>query len=392
MTEPIDVGDTFADKYRVEAILGKGSMATVLGARHLGLNEPVAIKVLHADMFEVPGMVERFVREARAASKIKGEHVVRVTDVDMLKNGVPFMIMERLDGADLAEVCKERGVLPIREAVDYVLQACEALAEAHALGIIHRDLKPANLFLARRPDGTTLIKVLDFGISKVTTNVTGEHYVKTAVGAMLGSPSYMSPEQMASARDVDPRTDIWALGVILYRLLTGELPFQAATASLLIKVVLKTSPSPPSKLRPDLPPELDKVILRCLEKDRTRRFASVAELAGALIAFAREHFSAQWRALSVPPTEAFDRPTTPSLSSRPPGLVETLDASRASLRPSPWRSRSRRSVLVAAGVLLILGGVVGVTLWRRPPAHLAPGGDRGGDESAAGALGPARQP
>jgi eukaryotic-like serine/threonine-protein kinase len=367
MAEPPEIGDILAEKYRVEVILGKGAMAMVLGARHLGLDEPVAIKLLRPEMLDAPGMVERFVREARAASKIKSEHVVRVTDVDMLKNGLPFMIMERLEGADLAAVCQERGQLPVEEAVGYILDACEALAEVHALGIVHRDLKPANLFLARRPDGKTLVKVLDFGISKVNPGFAGASYITTAKGALLGSPSYMSPEQMESASDVDPRTDIWALGAILYRLLTGDLPFRGESTTELIKRVLTRAPRRPRKLRPDLPKELEAVILRCLQKNRARRFTTVSSLAAALAPFAGERASGQ-RSIPAPPDEAARQSTALPWPLRASLLEEAGEANKA----APRRSRARLSALAAAGVLLLLFSVVGVSLWLRAPASSAP--------------------
>jgi serine/threonine-protein kinase len=228
--DPVDPtlpGSIFAGKYRIEKVLGRGGMGLVLAARHLGLDEPVAIKVLLPAMMEVAGMVERFTREARASAKIKNDHVVRVTDVDALPSGVPYMVMERLDGIDLSDHFKSVGPLPIADAVRFLLETCSAIGEAHTMGIIHRDLKPANLFLARRRDGLTAIKVLDFGISKAMQSL-GEQTV-TVAGTVLGSPSYMSPEQIAAVRDLDGRTDLWSLGVILYQLLTGRVPFPADT-------------------------------------------------------------------------------------------------------------------------------------------------------------------
>ncbi len=283
-TDPTLPGSLFAGKYRVEKILGQGGMGMVLAARHLGLDEPVAIKVLLPAMMQVPGMVERFTREARASAKIKNDHVVHVTDVDALPSGVPYMVMERLDGTDLSEHRKSTGPLPITDAVRYLLETCSAINEAHAMGIIHRDLKPANLFLARRRDGTTMIKVLDFGISKAMQSL-GEQTV-TVAGTVLGSPSYMSPEQIAAARDLDGRTDIWSLGVILYQLVTGRVPFPAQGLTELCALVLQTEPRRPSELRSDVPLELEAVILRCLEKDRTRRFSTAGDLAAALLPFA----------------------------------------------------------------------------------------------------------
>ncbi len=305
MTEPLWQGDTFAGKYRVETILGKGGMGLVLGARHLGLDEPVAIKVLLPEIAAMPDMVERFLREGRTASKVKSEHVVRIMDVDVLPGpGVPYIVMERLEGEDLASAFNRRAPLPVGEVLRWILEACEAIAEAHALGIVHRDLKPGNLFLARRRDGSTYVKVLDFGISKMNRPAAEAHHA-TETGVVFGSPYYMAPEQMVSARRVDERADIWSLGVILYQLLTGELPFQASTAMELGALVLHgPPPRRPVELRPELPQPLDAAILRCLERDRERRFAGVGELAAELRPFADRAGAAQLdRTAPLPPRE-----------------------------------------------------------------------------------------
>jgi serine/threonine-protein kinase len=277
------VGRTIAGKYRVEALLGKGGMGLVLLARHVRLDEHVAIKVLLPAMLEVQGMTSRFLREAKAASKIKSPHVARVTDVDVLPDGTPYMIMEYLDGMSLAALRRQRGRLEIGEAVGHVIEACDAIAEAHSLGIVHRDLKPANLFIAKGRDGTEATKVLDFGISKI--EAPGEQDT-TKTGQMMGSPKYMAPEQMLSMHDVDGRSDIWSLGAILYDLLVGRTPFVAETTPQLCSLVLHAKPTPPRALRADLPELLETIILRCLEKDRARRFANVAELVAALTPFA----------------------------------------------------------------------------------------------------------
>jgi serine/threonine-protein kinase len=281
----IHVGDVIADKYRVDRILGVGGMGAVVAAHHLQLQELVAIKVLLPDALADADAVRRFEREARAAFKIKSEHVARIIDVGQLDSGAPFIVMEYLEGEDLAERIARTGPLAAEEAIEIVLQACEAIAEAHALGIVHRDIKPANLFSIRGADARLSIKVLDFGISKVTSSAPSSGLGMTKTRAVMGSPYYMSPEQMQSPRTVDARTDIWSLGVVLYQLLSGEVPFNGETLPQ-VCVNVATRPAPPlRKVRPDVPAGLEMIVLRCLEKDLSKRFASVSALSTALARF-----------------------------------------------------------------------------------------------------------
>jgi eukaryotic-like serine/threonine-protein kinase len=282
---PVRAGDILAERYRVEQVIGAGGMGVVVAARHVQLDELVALKFLLPSALENPEVVARFAREARAAVKIKSEHVARVSDVGKLANGAPYMVMEYLEGCDLSGLLRSRGALPPDEAIDYLLQACEAIAEAHSLGIVHRDLKPANLYVVRRPDGAPAIKVLDFGISKMTNMLgtgSGPGASMTRTTAVLGSPLYMSPEQLTSTRDVDVRADIWSLGVILHELLTGRVPFEAETLPQLSIMIVQQAPPPLRTIRPELPQELESVIQRCLAKDRAQRFGNVAELALSL--------------------------------------------------------------------------------------------------------------
>jgi len=285
MSNEVHEGQVLAGKFRIERVLGQGGMGVVVAATHLQLDERVALKFLLPDALANPEAVERFAREARAAVKIKSEHVARVSDVGTLESGSPYMVMEYLQGEDLAAWVRGNGALAAPEAIEFLLQACEAIAEAHALGIVHRDLKPANLFVTRRVDGSPCIKVLDFGISKVTVPGAQPEFGMTKTHTVMGSPLYMSPEQMSSSRNVDMRTDIWALGVILYETLTGHVPFEAETMPQLCGMILQDPPRPIQELRPDLPHALQQVILRCLEKNRDRRFNNVAELAHALAPF-----------------------------------------------------------------------------------------------------------
>lgn len=276
----VQVGDVLAEKYEVTRILGMGGMGVVAAAHHRELDKPVALKFMHEEVADEQA-IDRFLREARAAARLQSEHVGHVLDVGRRADGVPYLVMEYLEGRDLAQISEQRGPLDVAEVVEYILQACEAMAEAHALGIVHRDLKPRNLFVAMRPDGRPLVKVLDVGISKEQL-VPGPDVTHAA----LGSPAYMSPEHVRSARAVDPRADIWSLGVILYQLLVGSLPFAGATITDVIFRVM-IDPAPPlAAARPDLPPGLVAVIERCLEKDRAKRFDSVAALAYELMPFA----------------------------------------------------------------------------------------------------------
>ncbi|UQA55238.1 serine/threonine protein kinase [Polyangium aurulentum] len=275
MSNLVAIGDVIADKYRVDSILGTGAMGVVVAATHLELRARRAIKVLLPHVCASPMAFERFLREARALSELRGAHVSHVYDVGRLESGEPFMIMEYLDGRTLTDVLAERGVLPPEEAALYALHACEALAEAHALGIVHRDLKPDNLYLTCANDGSPCVKVLDFGVSKLLGD---EGPTMTTTGAIVGSPLYMSPEQINAARDVDGRCDIWSLGVILHQLVTGVCPFEGSTVLQVIVQIADKQLAPPSTLRPGLPPALDAIILRCLEKDISRRYQDVVEL------------------------------------------------------------------------------------------------------------------
>jgi len=290
MSTPVEipaasVGQVLAGKYRVERVVGAGGMGVVVAAHHLQLDQRVALKFLLPQALANPEVVARFDREARAAVRIKSEHVARVIDVGKLENGAPYMVMEYLEGGDLAAWLDHRGPLPIAQAVDFVMQACEAIAEAHALGIVHRDLKPANLFCIRRPDGLLSIKVLDFGISKLLGMGSSSDMGMTRTATLVGSPFYMSPEQMHSAKGVDPRTDLWSLGVILFELLTNRLPFEADEMPELIIKVLRDPPPSLVQLRPDVPPALEAVVMRCLEKARDQRWPDVGQLAQALVEF-----------------------------------------------------------------------------------------------------------
>lgn len=352
-------GDRIAGKYTVERVLGSGGMGTVIAVTHLDLQELRAIKLMHPMHLENAHAIERFLREARVISRLKSEHIPRLFDVGRLESGAPYMVMEVLQGQDLRHLIKERGPLPVHEAVQYMLQTCEAVAEAHASGIVHRDLKPANLFLTFRDDGRPCIKVLDFGISKLLEPMPeGTDMTKTL--DVLGSLHYMAPEQLRSSRHVDPRADIWSLGVILYRLLTGRLPFQGDTPLGYI-MALRGTAHPPRAFRSSLPPSLDAVVMRCLEKDPEKRTPNVQTLAAELLPFAmpaaHEHAAqAPVHPAAVPPPA----PSLPAPASFPSESIsvtqpmsDTLPSAHliaGSTEPFPEPSRSAAAALPEAEI------------------------------------------
>ncbi|HEX8789828.1 MAG TPA: serine/threonine-protein kinase [Polyangiaceae bacterium] len=277
---PVREGDLLAGKYRVERIIGSGGMGVVVAARHEQLDQRVALKFVRSEAISNQDAVQRFLREARAAVKLKSEHAAKVLDVGTLESGAPYMVMEFLEGRDLGQVLAEQGPLSVEAAAEWIVQACEAVAEAHSSGIVHRDLKPQNLFLARSVGGASKVKVLDFGVSKSLTLSDAGGLTQTRT--MLGSPLYMSPEQMRSSRDVDARSDVWALGVVLYELLTRRWPFEAESMPELCLKVVSDPPTPVTDFRPDVPRPMVEVIERCLQKDPALRYENAAELAAAL--------------------------------------------------------------------------------------------------------------
>ncbi|HYP76819.1 MAG TPA: protein kinase [Polyangiaceae bacterium] len=365
MTE-VYAGQILGGKYRVDRVLGAGGMGMVVAATHLQLDERIAIKFLLPEALKNPEAVARFGREAKAAVKIRGEHVARVIDVGTFDNGAPYMVMEHLDGRDLSALIHEQGALSPTDAVDAVLQACEALAEAHALGIVHRDLKPANLFMVRRPDGTPCVKVLDFGISKLTA--AGADHSMTKTTAVMGSPLYMSPEQMTASRQVDARTDIWAIGVVLYELLTGRVPFSAETLPEICGLILTATPSAVRNYSPAVPDGLQSVVQRCLEKDRERRFANVSELAHALSPFGSRATSRSVERIARILGASSVLDAIPLSGPAPANYGPSTQSNWGQTRPS----RSSSAPVVAAVVgLLVLVGAAGAFLLQRGKGEAA---------------------
>ncbi len=383
MQQTFQPGQLLLDKYRVERVLGAGGMGVVVAARHLALDELVAIKFMLGS--GSPADLTRFVREARAAVRLRSQHVARVLDVAALEDGTPYMVLEHLDGNDLSHVLRERGPLPVGEAVDAILQACEAIAEAHSIGIVHRDIKPANLFLTRGADGSPCVKVLDFGIAKWANASTA----KMDASQPMGSAPYMAPEQFAATNQVDPRTDVWALGATLFHLLTSATPFHhddVDSIQAMMHAVLLRAPMRPRVLRADLPEALEAVLLRCLYKDQAARFPSVAALAAALVQFGSEHASLYARRVArvLGEAEASVRTAMSSDEQRTapvpqlvvttaplPQLVEDAarSASAAVESAAPAPNKDRRALVVALVAAVALGGIlVGMRLGRETTA------------------------
>ncbi|HHH29555.1 MAG TPA: serine/threonine protein kinase [Polyangiaceae bacterium] len=350
VSAPVAVGELLDGQYRVERILGEGGMGVVAAARHVELGQWFAIKVLNLDASSVAA--QRFLREARAVSRLEGDHVAKVFDVGQTDGGAPFMVMELLDGSDLDRLVNERGRLGPTEAVDYALQACLALDEAHRAGIVHRDIKPANLFRTRREDGSPIIKLIDFGVSKQEGSPSRTSPSLTATGAVLGSPHYMSPEQLMSSKDVDVRADIWSLGVTLYELLSGRTPFPGDGIANVFAAIMRDDPRPLRAHDPHIPAGLERVVGRCLDKSPDRRVPSVTVLARMLMPFASPKVAAEiQQALGIaplrPPTpfEVGGAAPTPSLEDDDLMATVAYDPpARASSRP-PAKTTDRMNAL-----------------------------------------------
>ena len=351
-------GTILAGKYRVEGLLGQGGMGVVMAATHLTLGKLVALKLMRPDLAVDKGAAQRFVREARAASLLRSEHIVRVIDLDTLEDGAPYIAMEYLEGEDLGALLARAGAIPAHEAATYIVQVCEAVAEAHASGIVHRDLKPANLFLTHRA-GTPCVKVLDFGVSKI---IAGgpllDDVASTDTKSLVGSPHYMAPEQLISAKSVDPRTDVWALGIILFELVSGQSPFATggALAQVLASILRDNAPSL-RDLRPDLPPAFIAIVERCLQKDPAQRFQRVDDLAVALAAITAPQLHRD--------PSPFVSPRSPSPTALGIGTPTRLAAptpATPAAETQPTRTAARRHGWLIAGIaiaLLALGGYVG---------------------------------
>ena len=376
-------GMILRDKYEILERIGSGGMAAVYRAKHLAFGEERAIKVVSAKLADDESFLKRFRQEAIVTRKLKHPNAVRVDDLDSTEDGRPFIVMECVEGSDLRKVLGETGPMPVRRALKIVEQIARALSAAHELGITHRDIKPDNVLLVKTEDGSDFVKVLDFGIAKVKEGTLegGPGYTATQTGVVIGTPQYMSPEQALGRRgdDLDGRSDIYSLGVVLYELLTGELPFISDTPMEILFHHIQTAPTPPHRTRPDLriPSEVSDVLMKTLEKDPKDRFASADDMAKALALLAEMPETAVSPAPAPQPgapsvggkadTEA-DKPTTrarpraqpgrprgtrpPGVRSRPPGVRSRPPSARRSPQPEAG-SQLPRSVVVGGGILVV---------------------------------------
>jgi serine/threonine-protein kinase len=370
-------GAILLEKYRVEKVLGQGGMGTVFAAHHLALNECVAIKVLVHSASQHQEALARLQREARILARLRNEHVVHVIDLGRLDDGSPFMVMEHLAGRDLASLLEEEGRLTVERAVGFVLQALVALAAAHANGIVHRDLKPDNLFCAKRRDGSSVIKVLDFGISRLEQLGEGQSATPlTHASTVMGTPLYMSPEQWRDSTAVDARSDIWSIGVVLYELVTGVSPFSGASlGDIAIKVA--TEPTPPLRhVEPGIAPALEAVLGRCLQKNREHRFANVAELARALQplgpAGCEQLVERAMRLAAEPALELLELERS-ALSVAADVVPPSIAAVASPTSPPPRAGvRRRRALAFLSAALAGLATLVGAASWLVLPTSATP--------------------
>jgi serine/threonine protein kinase len=373
---PVKVGEVLAGKYKVERVLGAGAMGVVVAARHLDLQQLVALKFMLPSALPDKAAGDRFLREAQAAGRLRGEHVARVMDFGRLDGGAPYIVMEFLEGENLEEILNRDGPFPVALAASYIAQACSGMDEAHAQGIVHRDLKPQNLFLTKRPDGTPLVKVLDFGISKLQGDVSNMSATQST--AVMGSPAYMSPEQARSAKKVDARGDIYSLGAILYQLVSGTLPYMAESVAGMLVAIVSEPPIPLREVLPDVPEDFETLVLQCLEKDREKRPQTARELGVALAQISGQRSSltegdverVTGRNLAAQPVKApvsatakasvittMEPSSRPNESAPPDSKNETPPKLAASLAPAPSPYRAA-TIGVALFGALFLSGIV----------------------------------
>jgi serine/threonine-protein kinase len=395
----VQPGAVVAGKFRVDRVLGEGGMGVVVAATHLQLDEPVALKFLLEHAATNPESLARFIREAKAAAKLKSEHVARVIDFGVLEDGTPYIVMEYLQGKDLGAIIRERGPIDPASAAEYVIQAAEGLAEAHARGIVHRDIKPENLFLVDREMGWQEVKILDFGISKIARPAAGGVSANISTQSIMGSPCYMSPEQLRSTSTVDHRTDIWSLGATLFELVSGRTAYDSAkTLPELIAAILESPAAPLLDAIMHVPPGMRSIIARCMEKDRDKRFANTADLAVALLPFAPKRArAAVERAIAVTKSAGMssspnvgvgltlagdvEAPTLPpppppaavTQQSARPGGASTMQQMAVSTGSNAGSRRSKGAIVgIAAGAVVVAGAIGAAVVLGR--GHTAPAG------------------
>jgi serine/threonine-protein kinase len=351
-------------RYRIVRKLGEGGMGAVYEGHHELIGKRIAIKCLHPQFVSNREVVERFYREANAATAVGNEHIIEVTDLGTFDDGAPFIVMEYLDGIEFAKLIQKEGALSIARLVHIVTQVCSALSAAHARGIVHRDMKPENIYLVRRGDDVDFVKVLDFGISKVreSNDALGAGLTKT--GAAMGTPYYMSPEQAQAARDLDHRADIYAVGVIMYEALTGHLPFDADSYPALLLKIMSERPAPLRVFRNDVPDSMEQIVLKAMARDRAERFQTIESLAAALHPF--RTMNTLPPGSTVPRSAATASPqTTPFVSTSHVPAVPSTDPPAT----IPGGKKHMGLLVTAAGAVLLIGVVAGLM---RPGAAPAP--------------------
>jgi serine/threonine-protein kinase len=364
-TDALAPGAIVAGKYRIERQLAAGGMGVIMLARHVTLDELVALKLLTPESAKSPDDVARFLREGRATNKLKSQHVVRVLDVGEAAPGAPYLAMELLDGQDLGRCLDARRPLAISFVVDCVVQACEAIAEAHALSIVHRDLKPANLFVVEPNGPEPMVKVLDFGISK-SNHGTDRDLRLTSTQAVFGTPYYMAPEVLRAAKNADPRSDVWALGCILYELIGGRVPFPGQSLPEICAAIATDEPAPLASLRPEVPAALAAAVHSCLVKDPTRRVGSALELAEAIARFGSPRAAMTLARIDSVVADARARANARDTEASGPSAVVRVDDPRTL---TGWNTGEMRGGLrgkwtaIAGGVAVGVAVAGGLSAW-----------------------------
>jgi serine/threonine-protein kinase len=335
----LPIGEVIGGHWVVDGPLGEGGMAVVVAARHAQTGMPVAIKILTR---AEPDAAERFEREAMTMARLESRRAVTIHEFGRLPTGAPYLVMDRLEGETVAAILDRKGPLPLSEALVYASQAARGLAEAHAVGIVHRDVKPSNLFVTRGADGGPFVVILDFGLAKPIP-IFGTAQPVTATRDLLGTPAFLAPEQIESTRTIDARSDVWALGATLYKMLTGHPPFIGEHPAQVCKKILHDEPVPIGRLRPELPSAIARIVQRCMTKDPDARYQSMADLLAHL---------------DSPPTDE-TAPTDPRLPLPPQPQKQIATAPR---RKAAKRPRKRRidavTIIVGLAVLCASAGLI----------------------------------